>query len=69
MIVVPFTDPPVATLGLPFDFFLLRSMNGSSHEPRFGVVALKVRAWCMEVAFATVLREGRSGVLGVILSP
>lgn len=69
MIVVPFTDPPVATLGLPFDFFLVRSMNGSSHEPRFDVVAVKVRTWCVEVAFATRSREGRTGVLEVILSP
>lgn len=44
-------------------------MNGSSHDPKFDVVALKFRTWCTEVDFATVLRVGRSGVLRVILSP
>lgn len=41
--VVPFTEPPVATRGLPFAIFFLRLMLGSSQLPKTGDVVEKLR--------------------------
>lgn len=58
----------MATLGLPFCFFLVRSMKGSSHEPSWGAVDVNVLTWGPWQAAFAMLRDGID-VAGDILSP
>lgn len=66
--VVPFTEPPVATLGLPFIFFFVRSMNGSSHDPNWGAVDVNVLAAAARHGIFAAWK-GCRGVAGDTLSP
>jgi hypothetical protein len=56
MTVVPLTEPPVATRGLPFIIFLVLSIEGSSQLPGRVVVEEKGRASRWTVGVATTAR-------------
>lgn len=66
---MPFTEPPVATLGLPFCFFFVLSISGSSQLPSEVPVAENVLTW-EGVPVAMIANWGGiKGEAGDILNP
>lgn len=55
MTVVPLTEPPVGTRGLPLAIFFFLLMLGSSQLPQAGDVVENARAYCNRFAALTTL--------------